>query len=91
MDALARQNEMWTVITHDLGDPAHPHRVSELVARKLSVFVLHSSWSRHDFWKQAYRLTQWWPTIQRDATSNAPGTIHDVPYRFTEGRSLRRR
>ncbi len=91
MDWLANDTAVWTVISQDLGDPAHPYKVSELVARNLTIFVLVPSWQRHDFWLQAQRLVRWWPVIQNDANDNALGTVHDVPFRFTRGRTLRRR
>jgi hypothetical protein len=55
---LAQSIEEWTVITMDTGDPAHAYRVSVLAASSLRVFVLHRSWARQGFWKQAHRLVQ---------------------------------
>ncbi|MGO8915286.1 MAG: hypothetical protein ACLQJR_05210 [Stellaceae bacterium] len=91
IEDLARAAEEWTIITMDTGEPAHPYRVSTLAANKLRVFVLLRSWTRHSFWLQAQRLVQWWPVIQDDADLHRAGTVHDVPYRFTRGRSLVRR
>lgn len=91
MTYLAQSGDLWGVITQDLGDPAHPAKISELVSQKIIVFILHRTWMRHNFWLQAYRLVQWWPQIQMDAKKANPGTVHDVPFRFTSGRSLIRR
>lgn len=91
IEQLAQDAEEWAAITADLGEPAEPYRVSALAGQRLRVFVLRRGWAAQTFWLQAQRLVQWWPTIQNDAVRSRPGTIDDVPYPFTRGRSLRRK
>lgn len=73
----------WIVVSGDTRILNNHHERRAWHEAGLTGFFWSTGWLRLKLWEQAWRLTRWWPEIQKQADLVAPGAIFEVPVRHT--------
>jgi len=69
----------WVILSGDAFRKANGAERKVLREKKLSVFVLQSSWSIHTYRDKTAQLVQWWPRIV-DQSAEVDGIAMEVPW-----------
>lgn len=74
-----QQNGDWILITGDIRIVRQPHTRAVWRETGLTSFFFRRQWMHRSLWDQAWRMTRWWPTIQKQAPLVSHGAWFEVP------------
>lgn len=84
IEALASSGEQWVVISIDKFTKSKGAEREALRRAGLTVYVLDPQWGKHQYWKVAGRMVQWWPQIVQHA-SLTKGGVYRIQWRPSQG------
>ena len=70
--------EQWIIVSGDYRITKNPHEKRAWLESNNPAFFFTKSWTKQDFWMQAYKLVKCWPDIERISSKIKPNQGYEI-------------